>query len=178
MHFDLWFQICFVENSLLLCGKRLCLELDNINGSVFEDWFESTLISNLTRERKVKKVLTNAKCHSRLIEDTNHEHEKQWNDRFYAKTWYWNAKSKNGMSLVLCMEKLAVLFHSYLCIIAHPIPQKMVQNKLTYHIKRRYGLKILQKPTALVTETMDDFSLYLNWIKVLLNKYHTTACGY
>lgn len=52
-------------------------KLDNINGSVFEAWFESTLISNLTKERKVKKVLTNAKCHSRLIEDTNHEHEKQ-----------------------------------------------------------------------------------------------------
>lgn len=57
--------------------KKIMSKLDNINGSVFEAWFESTLISNLTKERKVKKVLNNAKCHSRLIEDTNHEHEKQ-----------------------------------------------------------------------------------------------------
>ena len=43
---------------------------DDINGHVFEDWFENTLLKNLPQDRKVLIVMDNAKYHSRLSEKT------------------------------------------------------------------------------------------------------------
>ena len=39
-----------------------------MNGHVFEDWFQNTLLPNLPKDRKVVIVMDNAKYHSRLLE--------------------------------------------------------------------------------------------------------------
>ena len=91
----------FLENTLLLCGKKLSeLYLDysnDFNGIVFEEWFESTLIPNLSKERKIAIVMDNAKyiciIHIFHQKDTNHEHGKGWNDCLCVKTQYWNSES-------------------------------------------------------------------------------------
>ena len=65
----------FVHNSLLLCEKKKLSQSfagchDDINGGVFEDWFENSLLKNLPQDRKVLIVMNNAKYHSRLSEKT------------------------------------------------------------------------------------------------------------
>ena len=62
----------FIPNSLLLCGKDLSESYadyhQDMNGTVFENWFQSTLLPNLQKGKKVVIVLDNAKYHSRYVE--------------------------------------------------------------------------------------------------------------
>lgn len=64
----------FVSNSLLLWGKKLTESYDDynddMNGDVFENWFENTLLKNLSQDRKVLKVMDNTTYNSRLSEET------------------------------------------------------------------------------------------------------------
>lgn len=41
-----------------------------MNGDVFENWFENTLLKNLSQDRKVLKVMDNTTYNSRLSEET------------------------------------------------------------------------------------------------------------
>ena len=41
-----------------------------MNGDVFEDWLENTLLKNLPQGRKVLIVMDNAKYHSEVSEKT------------------------------------------------------------------------------------------------------------
>ena len=64
----------FVSNPRLLWGKKLTESYDDynddMNGDVFENWFENTLLKNLSEDRKVLKVMDNTTYHSRLPEET------------------------------------------------------------------------------------------------------------
>lgn len=64
----------FIPNCLLLCGKKLkeCHAdyHSDMNGEVFEDWFEKSLLQNLPKDKKCVIVMDNAKYHSRLVEKT------------------------------------------------------------------------------------------------------------
>ena len=46
----------FVENSLLLCGKKLSMSYgdyhDDMSGIVFKNWFENMLTENLPKKGK------------------------------------------------------------------------------------------------------------------------------
>ena len=41
-----------------------------MNGKVFENWFQSNLLPNLPKEKKVVIVLDNSKYHNRYVEKT------------------------------------------------------------------------------------------------------------
>ena len=60
----------FVENYLLLCAKKFSESYadcyDNMNGRVFEDWFESTLFPNLYKERKAVIMTDRGKYQNRF----------------------------------------------------------------------------------------------------------------
>ena len=101
---------------------------DDMNGSVFEDWFENTLIPNLLKKRNAVIVTDNAKYHSRIFKETPTMNMKKdemiafmantilkFRIQFQQSRCYWKRLAKkllkNSMSLILWLKKLRVSFY-------------------------------------------------------------------
>ena len=92
----------FVNGALFLCGKKLSESSvdyhNDMNGKVFEDWFDNLLLPKLPKEKNAVIVMNNPKYQSRLVEKAPSINVKKYDMITFAvrcAIWYHLCNLKN-----------------------------------------------------------------------------------
>ena len=136
-------------NSPLFCEKDLSDSYadyhQNMNGKVFENWFQSNLLPNVPKEKKVVIVLDNSKYHNRYVE----------------KTPTMNMEKNDTIAFMI----------NHGIEIPNPLPTKpvLLQKIRQANISKQFVIDIMAKEAGLSVLHLPPYYCVLNPIKIVWN---------